>query len=210
MLRDKYMKLRSRPSFRSVILAGVYDIKNLKLKIKKGKESIYNSPWNIAAKFTVDMNFSPKDIAWMLTEYKDDRNAIMDIDAIAQLIYDYTGGYPFLVSRICQLAEEATVESSGQSVSSATRLNEAPDNRYYKWTNDTILDAVKQLLNEQNTLFDDMGKKLSDSRELDNSIRLIGTYSPSHSFPVCNIQFSGRCAAIWDTAARQFPAHIMP
>ena len=122
----------------------------MKLKIKKGKESIYNSPWNIAAKFTVDMNFSPKDIAGMLTEYKDDRNAIMDIDAIAQLIYDYTGGYPFLVSRICQLAEEATVESSGQSVSSATRLNEAPDNRYYKWTNDTILDAVKQLLNEQN------------------------------------------------------------
>ncbi len=173
MLRDKYMKRRSRPTFRSVILAGVYDIKNLKLKIKKGKESIYNSPWNIAAKFTVDMNFSPKDIAGMLTEYKDDRNAIMDIDAIAQLIYDYTGGYPFLVSRICQLAEEATVESSGQSVSSATRLNEAPDNRYYKWTNDTILDAVKQLLNEQNTLFDDMGKKLSDSRELDNIIRLI-------------------------------------
>ena len=173
MLRDKYMKRRSRPTFRSVILAGVYDIKNLKLKIRKGQESLYNSPWNIAAKFMVDMSFSPKDIAGMLTEYKDDSNVAMDIDAIAQLIYDYTGGYPFLVSRICQLTEEAVAESSMQSVSAASRLNEASGSRCYKWNKSDILDAVKQLLNEQNTLFDDMGKKLSDSKELDNIIRLI-------------------------------------
>ena len=121
----------------------------------------------------VDMSFSPKDIAGMLTEYKDDSNVAMDIDAIAQLIYDYTGGYPFLVSRICQLTEEAVAESSMQSVSAASRLNEASGSRCYKWNKSDILDAVKQLLNEQNTLFDDMGKKLSDSKELDNIIRLI-------------------------------------
>ena len=57
MLRDKFMKRRSRPTFRSVILAGVYDIKNLKLKIRKGQESLCNSPWNIAAKFNPMKSF---------------------------------------------------------------------------------------------------------------------------------------------------------
>lgn len=155
MLRDKYMKRRSRPAFRSVILAGVYDIKNLKLKMGKGEEPPYNSPWNIAAKFTVDMSFSPEDIAGMLSEYKRDQKADMNVTKIAQMIYDYTGGYPFLVSRICQLAQET-----------AKTFN-------CKWTKNEILKAVKRLLEEQNTLFDDMGKKLSDSKELYNIIRLI-------------------------------------
>ncbi len=52
-------------------------------------------------------------------------------------------------------------------------LKDSPDGSPCKWTKTTILDAVKQLLNEQNTLFDDMGKKLSDSKELDSMIRLI-------------------------------------
>ena len=60
MLRDKYMKRKSRPTFRSVILAGVYDIKNLKLKMGRDGERQYNSPWNIAARFTVDMSFSDR------------------------------------------------------------------------------------------------------------------------------------------------------
>lgn len=50
-LRDQYINRSERPAFRSVILAGVYDIKNLKLKIRSEQEHQYNSPWNIAAKF---------------------------------------------------------------------------------------------------------------------------------------------------------------
>lgn len=69
MLRDKYLKRRNRPAFQSVILAGVYDVKNLKQKIRKEGGGQYNSPWNIAAKFPVKMDFSEKDIAGMLQEY---------------------------------------------------------------------------------------------------------------------------------------------
>jgi hypothetical protein len=158
MLRDKYMKRRSRPTFCSVILAGVYDIKNLKM----GTESVprYNSPWNIAAKFTVDMSFSAEDIAGMLAEYKADQNAVMDVEEMGRLIYDYTGGYPFLVSRICQLMDEKAVS---QEDGSGLPL----------WTEKEVLAAVRQLLSEQNTLFDDMGKRLSDSKELDRMLRLI-------------------------------------
>ena len=74
MLRDKYLKRAKRPTFQSVILAGVYDIKNLKLKIREENEHRYNSPWNIAADFRVDMSFSADDIAGMLSEYEADHH----------------------------------------------------------------------------------------------------------------------------------------
>lgn len=50
MLRDKYLKRRKQPAFQSVILAGVYDIKNLKLKMCPESMHQYNSPWNISQK----------------------------------------------------------------------------------------------------------------------------------------------------------------
>ncbi|NBJ97497.1 hypothetical protein D5282_09190 [bacterium 1xD8-48] len=50
----------------------MYDIKNLKLKLRPDEEHLYNSPWNIAARFSVDMSFSMEQIAHMLQEYEDD------------------------------------------------------------------------------------------------------------------------------------------
>lgn len=66
MLRRKFLDRRAEPTFCSVILAGVHDIKNLKLRIRPAEEHQYNSPWNIAADFAVDMSFSMSDIAGML------------------------------------------------------------------------------------------------------------------------------------------------
>ncbi len=57
MLRRKYLARKSEPTFQSVILAGVCDIKNLKLKIRPEVEHQYNSPWNIASDFMVNMSF---------------------------------------------------------------------------------------------------------------------------------------------------------
>ena len=51
MLRNMYLSRKEFPTFQSVILAGVYDIKNLKLKMRSDDEHQYNSPWNIAALF---------------------------------------------------------------------------------------------------------------------------------------------------------------
>lgn len=116
------------------------------------------APFDIAAKFTVDMSFSAKDIRGMLEVYRDDEQADMDVEAVSQMIYDYTDGYPFLVSRLCQLMDEESVSHSGKKCS---------------WNREAILEAVKKLLTEHNTLFDDMSKKLLDSRELDRMLRLI-------------------------------------
>ena len=88
-LRGYYIDRDVTPAFQSVILAGVYDIKNIKRKIRSDEDHKNNSPWNIAAKFRVDMSFSQRDITGMLEEYEKDYHTGMDIDTMAGLIYDY-------------------------------------------------------------------------------------------------------------------------
>ena len=141
LLRDKFLNRETRPTFHSVILAGVYDVKNLKLKLRPESEHQYNSPWNIAANFDVSMELSEDGIHGMLDDYETDHHTGMDTAKIAKLISDYTSGYPFLVSRLCQIIDE--------------NLNQ-------NWTEAGFLEAVKLLLKESNTLFDDMRKKLDD------------------------------------------------
>ena len=145
MLRSKFLKRSTRPTFQSVILAGVYDIKNLKHRIREDNDHQMNSPWNIAADFSVDMSFTKEDIASMLNEYKKEHTCTIASNEIAELIYEYTSDYPYLVSKICKLIDESC-------------------NR--NWTKQGVLDAVKILLKEANTLFDDLRKKITDYPEL--------------------------------------------
>ena len=160
LLRAKYLaKMQKKDdTFQSVILAGVYDIKNLKLKLHPNEETKYNSPWNIAADFNVDMSFSIQDIAGMLERYEQDYHTGMDIGKIAKLIYEYTDGYPFMVSRICQLMDE--------------QLMDFPDKSSI-WTKKGVLEAVRLMLSMPSTLFDDMAKKLMDFPELKNMLKEI-------------------------------------
>lgn len=169
VLREKYLKRDTRPTFQSVILAGVYNIKNLKLKIRKEQEHQYNSPWNIAVNFDADLEFHAKDIAGMLTEYEKDHTTGMDICAMAKELYDYTSGYPFLVSRLCQIMDERMQGKEGLS------------GKEKAWSQEGVLEAIKVLLSESNTLFDDMKKKLEEFAELRNILYEI-LYS-GKSFP---------------------------
>ena len=70
MLRNKYLDREKGKTvtFKSVILAGVYDIKNLKLKLRPDEERKYNSPWNIAVPFKVDMSLHEDGIKNMLKD----------------------------------------------------------------------------------------------------------------------------------------------
>lgn len=152
-LRSSYLKRETRgiAAFRSVILAGVYDIRNLKRKIRPKEEHKMNSPWNIAADFNVDMSLSKEGIAGMLKEYETDRQTGMDIEKITGFIYDYTSGYPYLVSRLCKLMDE-TIESE------------------IAWTKEGLLEAVRLLLIEPNTLFESMIGKLDEYKELEKML----------------------------------------
>lgn len=153
-LRGYFNHRIERPTFQSVILAGVYDIKNLKQKIRLDKEHKTNSPWNIAADFNVDMSFSILDIAGMLSGYEKDHDTGMDVNTISTLIYEYTSGYPFLVSRICKLIDESITG------------REAFPTEKEAWTRAGFLEAVKMLLAERNTLFDSLNHKLEDYPDL--------------------------------------------
>lgn len=161
LLRAKYLdQLKKKDeTFQSVILAGVYDIRNLKLKLHPDQEPKYNSPWNIAADFRLDMSFSEQDIASMLAEYENDYRTEMDIPYISNLIYEYTSGYPYLVSRICQLVDE--------HISGTEKF---PDKKS-AWTREGISAAEMRLRKESNSLFDDLVKKLADYPELKRMLR---------------------------------------
>ena len=160
MLRKKFLNRVICPTFQSVILSGVYDIKNLKLKVRPESEHQYNSPWNIAIPFKNDMSFSVEEISQMLSDYETDHKTGMNISEIASLIHDYTSGYPLLTSKICLLIDE---ENLG-------------------WNLEGVLKAVKIILIEKNTFFDDLNKKLDDFPQLEAMLKEILYYGKSCPF----------------------------
>ena len=143
MLRNKYLDrdLKGMNStFYSVVLAGVYDVKNLKIKLRPDEECKYNSPWNIAAKFKVDMTFNPNEIITMLNEYEIDYQTGMNKAFIANEIYKYTSGYPYLVSCICSIIHDELEQD---------------------WSEKGIQDAIKILIKDrENTLLGDLTKNV--------------------------------------------------
>ncbi|MDE6004589.1 MAG: AAA-like domain-containing protein [Oscillospiraceae bacterium] len=159
-LRDNYINRDTKgiKTFQSVILAGVTDVKHLKGKIRLDDAQKENSPWNIAADFNIDMSLSETGIKGMLDEYEADHHIGMDTAYMAKLIWDETSGYPFLVSRLCQLIDER--------VSKNMPLSES-------WTKKGFLEAVKLILAESNTLFQTLTKNLKAHPALKAAIRSI-------------------------------------
>jgi len=155
MLREKFLARKQSVdySFHSVILASVYDIRNIKLKMMSegvyvpaiGESKLYNSPWNIAADFDVSMSFSPAEIATMLAEYEADNGTGMDVQRIADEVYCYTNGYPFLVSRVCHCVDKKLSKD---------------------WSPYGVQEATNIILGESNTLFDDLYKNLENNGKL--------------------------------------------
>ena len=164
MLRDKYLAHNDGEdfTFKSVILAGVHDVKSLKLKLREGEEAKINSPWNIAADFNVDMSFNPAEIKTMLIDYAEENGVEMDFDALAERIRYYTSGYPFLVSKICKNIDE----------------EEAEQNSEYNpkhWTLDDIDWSFRWLTRDEymTTNFDDLIKNLENNRDLYDLVRSV-------------------------------------
>jgi len=182
-LRSGYINRDMTPTFQSIILAGVQDIRNIKQKLRSESEHQPNSPWNtradneenecwhsfddcprdyrehyapynIASRFSVDMSFSAKDIAGMLRDYEADHATGMNIDSIAKLIYDYTSGYPVLVSDICKYMDEEIV-GTGIFMDKTS-----------VWTPDGVVEAVSRIYDESNTLFESLQDKLNTYPDL--------------------------------------------
>jgi len=87
----------------------------------------------------------------MLAEYEQEYHTEMDIDEMSGLLYNYTSGYPYLVSRLCQIIDEAALQ----------------------WTREGFLEAERRLAVEQNTLFESLINKLDTYEKLRQMIELI-------------------------------------
>lgn len=92
-LRGHYLNRQNQATFHSVVLA--------------------NSPWNIAADFDIEMSFSAGQITGMLQEYEADHHTGMNLEEMGREIYQYTTGYPYLVSALCRFLDEKIPGSRG-------------------------------------------------------------------------------------------------
>jgi hypothetical protein len=158
MLRNKYLSRSDAKTFHSVVLAGLHDVKSLKLKLRPDEEQKYNSPWNIAAEYTVDMNLQVSEIKPMLTEYAQDKGVQMDTQIIAECLFYYTSGYPFLVSKLCKMLDEEIIENG-------------------EWTENDVQYAVKELVKQDNTNFDSLIKNLENNQDLYDAVHEVAISS---------------------------------
>ena len=71
---------------------------------------------------------------------------------MAALLYDYTSGYPYLVSRLCRLIDEKGKTGD-------------------VWNREGFLEAVRTMMGENNALFESLIGKLSDYPELERMLK---------------------------------------
>ncbi|MCP4155678.1 MAG: AAA family ATPase, partial [bacterium] len=149
MLRDKYLKHNEGEeiTFHSVILAGVHDVKSLKIKLRPDDEAKYNSPWNIAVDYDVDLSLFPHEIESMLKEYAAEQKVTIDIPLFAEKLFYYTSGYPFLVSYLCKIIDEKIL----------------PPKKEKAWHPHDLEKAVQLALLKDSTNFDSLIKNLENN-----------------------------------------------
>ncbi len=195
MLRNKYLhRDDGEETFQAVILAGVHDIKTLKAKIHadalhQGESGGYNSPWNIAIDFKVDLSFAPHEIETMLRDYSLDKQIQPDISAIAERLHDYTSGYPYLVSKMCKFIDEDII----------------PNRADKNWSVNDVEAAFKMIVDDgyTTTLFDSLVKNLENNQELYEFVFHIVINGKSLNFTIADPMINLACLYGILTASEQ-------
>ena len=147
MLRNKYLKQNEDEdtTFHSIVLGGVHDVKSMKAKLRPNEEQKYNSPWNIAVDFDIDLSLNQTEIKSMLDDFAKCENIQMDSIALSKKLWYYTSGYPFLVSKLCELMYKKEMNI---------------------WNKDLLEEALKNILAIDNTNFQSLIKNLEDNEQL--------------------------------------------
>ena len=167
MLRNKYLAQEDTPTFHAVVLAGLHDIKTLKSKIRPEDEQKYNSPWNIASDYNVNMNLQITEIIPMLEDYCSESGVKMDTQKIAESLFYYTSGYPFLVSKLCKMLDEDFL-------------------KHDTWTEEDIRQTTRYLVGEVNANFDSLVKNLENNQDLYNYVYSIIIDNDARPFNIHN------------------------
>jgi len=173
MLRNKYLKRDEpgQPTFHSVILAGVHDVKSLKIKYRKDSEAKFNSPWNIAVDFEVNLSFSANETRTMLEDYTKEEQVTLDIPYFAEQLFYLTSGYPFLVSQLCKIIHEKILPTEENN---------------HQWRPGDLERAVQISLNSDNTNYESLIQNLENNPELYESVFDIIMNGAEYSFNTDN------------------------
>jgi hypothetical protein len=107
------------------------------------------------------MSFSESQIAGMLEEYEADHGTEMNIPEIAKEIYQYTAGYPVLVSSICKCIDE---DLSEENIFGDPKR---------AWTSRGIEEAVRRILIDRTPLFESMIRHLDEYPEMKQMFQAI-------------------------------------
>ncbi len=155
MLREKYLLQNEEKdyTFHSVILAGVHDIKTIKLKARPNESQKLNSPWNIAVELNVDLSFQASQIVTLLEDFLTENPDIhIPKEEIADKIYYYTNGYPYLVSKMCKIIHENIIKKRDDK----------------NWYLEDVETAFKKITNGgyTTTLFESNAKNLQNDKKL--------------------------------------------
>jgi AAA-like domain len=151
LLRAKYLAQDKEKTFHSVVLTGLHDVKTLKLRLRPEDARSYNSPWNIAVAYKVNMNLNPTEIKSMLDDYAQAEAVTMDTQAIADLLFYYTSGYPYLTSHLCKIIAEDIL----------------PAKTAKEWAANDVFKAFRLLSKEPNNAnFDSLFKHLREYPDL--------------------------------------------
>lgn len=148
---------------------------NLKLKLRPDEERKYNSPWNIAVDFPIDMSLSVPEISSMIREYEEEQEFTIDAEDVACEIRRYTSGYPFLVSLICLWMDER--------VSGELSLKDC-------WTPRGVRAAAREILKGTNPLFDDMIKNLENNPKFRSFVEGILFHGNQIPYKVSNTEIN--------------------
>lgn len=135
----------------------VCNFETIKLKIREGKEEKLNSPWNIASDFNVDLSFKPKQIETLLEDYLSEHPKVkIPQKKLAEKLYYYTTGYPYLVSKMCKIIDENIISSRDDK----------------NWYVKDVENAFEIIVygGYETTLFDSIAKNLQNNEKLYNFI----------------------------------------
>ena len=93
----------------------------------------------------------------MLEDYSQERGVKLDSDKLAEKLFFYTSGYPFLVSALCKIFDEKLLQKKGELKT---------------WTDEDVsLSAQMLITNEHsNTNFDTLIKNLENNPKLYNLV----------------------------------------
>lgn len=108
----------------------------------------------------------------MLNSYSEETGIEMDIPAIAERLYFYTNGYPYLVSKMCKFIDEDILPETGAK----------------QWTIDDVERSFKMITypGYTTTLFDDLFKNLENNKQLSETIRAIAVNGKTIAYNINN------------------------